>query len=246
MRWLTILVVLLASSDAWADSVAFTCGGPRNVQPITRQGACAGFVAKDARGKVVQRVEGGYFVSGTILATPDGKTVAMLHDYPVIDGFQDVPALLFFRDGKEVARYAMTDLVQRMRLVTWSVSHVRWLAPGSRTDLALGSTLELSTTSQRTYSFDVATGKQLSADDTEDWKRCELIVYAPDRVPAPIDGAHTIAEPRFAKGTAKAPLVLRASPGVEVGSGTTLCVMAAQSGWVATKNIPVMLNALPR
>lgn len=247
VRWLAVLLLCLVTREARGDSVGYACGGPRNVQPITRHGACVGFIARDAAGKEVQRVDRGLGVSGTLLATPDGKTVAMLQDYPFADGaFASLPALLFFQGGRVIARYTMTDLVLRMNLVTRSTSHYQWVAPGSRKDLALGETFELTTTSQRKYSFDVSTGKQRSADDTEDWKKCELIVYAAERVPEPVGGEHTIAKPWFAKGNAKVPLVLRANPGVDVASGKTMCVKAAQRGWVATKNIPVMFNMLPR
>jgi hypothetical protein len=245
MRALAILVVLLGASHARADSVAFTCRGAPNVKPITQNGACIGFIASDASGKQVQRVDKGYQISGSIHATPDGTTVAMLHGFPYTNKpFETQPALIFFRGGKEVATYSMTDLVQRMNLVTRSTSHHRWLVTSP--ELELGKTLELTTTSQRVYRFDVATGKQTAAGDTADWKDCELIVYLGERVPPPTNDLYVIAKPWVAKGTLTGPLSVRAMGSVRIDSGKTICVMPTKSGWHATKNLDVMFNLLPK
>jgi hypothetical protein len=137
----------------------------------------------------------------------------------------------------------MTELVQRMDLVTQSVSHTTWLMRDAPVDLVLGKTLELVTTSQRVYAFDTATGKQTKADDTADWKHCVWIVYAGERVPDPTGNVYTIAKPWFAKGNAPKPFTFTAAAGVSVGSGKTMCVDAKR---VATKNIDVMFNLLPK
>ena len=85
---------------------------------------------------------------------------------------------MFYRGGKVIARYTMPELVVRMDLVTVSTSHTNWVMRGTRPDNVLGKTLDLVTTSQRAYQFDVASGKQIKADDTDDWKTCAWIVYA--------------------------------------------------------------------
>jgi hypothetical protein len=245
MRALAILVVLFSVRASHADSVAYTCNAAPNVKPITEKGACIGFVARDANGKQVQRVDKGYQISGTIHATADGTAVAMLHGFPYTNKpFAEQPALIFFRAGKETARYSMKDLVQRMDLVSQSTSHHHWVMGGPA--LVLGKTLELTTTSQRVYSFDVATGKQLSAADTADWNTCELIVYIAQSVPPPNAGSYTIAKPWLAKGTLTGPLVVKPQANVKISSGSTICVMPTKPGWVATKNLDVMFNLLPR
>ena len=63
-------VAALVDDQKRADSVAFTCTAAPNVKPITEKGACIGFVASDANGKQVQRVDKGYQISGSIHATP--------------------------------------------------------------------------------------------------------------------------------------------------------------------------------
>jgi hypothetical protein len=245
MRFVVMLAVLLGARTARADDVAFGCSAAPNVKPITRSGACIGFIAHDASGTEVQRVDQGYQISGSIHATPDGSTVAMLHSNPYINKpFATQPALIFFRGGKPVATYSMTDLVVRMNLVTRSSSHHRWLTKYPAP--VLGTTLELTTTSQRVYAFEVATGKQTAADDTADWKSCELIVYLGERVPPPTNDVYLVAKPWLAKGTLTGALSVRAMAGTRIDSGKTLCVMPTKSGWHATKNLDVMFNLLPK
>ncbi len=244
MRCLILLLALVAASEARADSVAYTCSAPGNVKPLTENGACVGFIAHDASGKQVQRVDKGFLVSGRILATPDGSTVAVLHDWPYsTKPFDKYDALVFYRGGKVIARYTMPELVVRMDLVTVSTSHTNWVMRGTRADNVLGKTLELVTTSQRAYQFEVATGKQIKADDTDDWKTCAWIVYAGERVPDPVNGVYTIARPWFAKGAPVKPFTFTAAAKVSVGSGQTMCVDLKR---VATKNLDVMFNLLPR
>jgi hypothetical protein len=240
-----LLALALANvSEVRADSVAYTCSAPANVKALTRNGACTGFIAYDASGKQVQRVDNGFLVSGRILATTDGSTVAVLHDWPYsTKPFAKYDALVFYRGGKAIATYKMPELVVRMDLVTASTSHTNWVMRGARPDNVLGKTLELVTTSQRVYRFDVATGKQTKADDTDDWKTCAWIVYAGERVPDPVNGTYTIAKPWFAKGAPVKPFSFAAAAGVSVGSGKTMCVDLKR---IATKNLDVMFNLLPR
>ncbi len=247
MRRLAILGLLLGADHARADAVAFGCTAAGNVKPITEKGACVGFIAHDANGKVVQRVDQGYQISGSIHATPDGSTVMMLHSNPYTNKpFDSQPALVVFRNGKEVAKYSMTDLVVRMNLVTRSTSHHRWLT--TYPDLVLGKTLELATTSQRVYRFDVATGKQSSADDTADWKNCDLIVYLGERPQIASGDLYHVAKPWLAKGamTFSSGLTVRAARNVRIDSGATICVTPDKGGWYATKNLDVMFNLLPK
>ena len=245
MRFVSCLAATAAlATQAHADSVAYTCSAPKHVKALTEKGACTGFVAHDAAGKEVQRVEKAFFVSGSILATPDGSTVAVLHDWPYsTKPFDKYDALVFYRGGKAIATYKMPELVVRMDLVTASTSHVNWLMRDAPQKLELDKTLELVTTSQRMYTFDVATGKITKSGDTDDWKSCAWIVYAGERVPDPVNGIYTIAKPWFAKGKAPKPFMITAAAGVSVGSGKTMCVDAKL---VATKNLDVMFNLLPK
>ena len=252
-----VAFVVVASSAARADAIAYSCRAPANVEIVRgdRGGACTGFVAKDASGRVASRASG-YFISGAIFASPDGRSVAMLHSSPVSTGtFETKDALVLFRDGKQVAKYSMRDLIQRMDLVTASTSHYRWIADASspRDDLVLGDTFELTTTSHRRYMFDVVTGKQRSADDTATWNKCDVLVYAAERIAGPSNGQYTLARAWLAKG--KLPggngskLTFSATADVKVAdrSGVTLCLVPdAKHGWRAIEVLGVMYNLLPK
>jgi hypothetical protein len=250
MRWflpVVVAAVLGSTRGASADAVAYTCSAAPNVKAILDGGACVGFIASDEKGREVQRVAKVPRMSGVILATPDGSTVAMLQTFPLAGPgpkFAAMDALIFFRGGAPVAKYTMAELVKRMDLVTASVSHVMWL-DGMPRDNVLGKTLELTTSSLRKYSFEVATGKQLSADDTDEWKSCDVIAYLPETPPAPSGSVYKLPRVKFAKGSAPLPLVMRASTGVRVSSGSSLCVMLGAGGYFASKNIAAMYNTLP-
>jgi hypothetical protein len=241
--WCTLL---LLSATASAGKTANTCDGPKNVEPITERAACVGFVAHDAAGKEVSRVAKGYWVSGRILASADGRSVAMIHDAPTTTHELDSnDALIFFRDGKEVAKYSMRDLIVRMSLITRSGSRLQWLI--GLPAFELGKTLTLTTTSQRKYVFDVATGRELSSGDTPQWQACNVIAYVAGTIGRPSGGYYSTPKPRVAKGgmefsSGMTFRIEKDKPAVEGRSGLTLCLMPSMRGWVATDIIDVIYN----
>jgi len=252
LRTIAVLLALVTGSTARADSVAHTCRAADNIKPIGKSG-CIGFIAHDASGREVNRVANGYFISGSIYASPDGRSVAMLHHYPMSDDkFDTKDALVFFRDGKQLAKYSMRDLIGRMELVSASTSHYQWVADRP-VDLELGKTLRLTTTSQRTLEFEVATGKLVSSDDTAMWKKCDVLAYAGQRISTPVNGVYTLEHAWLGKG--KLPggngskLSFAATKNVRVGdrSGVVLCLVPdKQHGWLAIDTLDTMWNQLPR
>jgi len=240
----TFFVLALLSSLARADEVAYSCGGASNITVSTNDGACVGFTARDASGKQISKGTLSPPWSGAFFATPDGHDVVFLQSSPMTMSAA-TDGVVVFHDGNVVARYKMRDLLVRPELVTHSVSHVRWVLATSRPEL--GKTFELTTSSLRKYSFDVATGKQLVADDTDEWKKCEVIAY--DGRGMHVHGSTaTIDEPAVAKGNVKGKLDFAIGKGVQLRdreSGTTLCLNKQGAGWIATSKIDVMYNALP-
>lgn len=246
LRFLPVCLVLLGSTVR-ADSVAYSCIGADNVKLIEKTGACIGFVARDAKGKEVQRVTGLPMISGTVHATADGTTVMVVHGYPLqTRDFDNVPAVIVFRASKEVARYTMKQLIERMDLVTYTVSHVQWAVAGSPLVLA-GKTATLTTSSQRTHTFDLVTGAKTS-DDSQLWKDCDAIVYIAEAIKSPVAGVAVIPEPWAAKGpiTSTWPLSVKLAAGLRASSGDTLCLRSEKHSWTATAKIDVMFNMLPR
>jgi hypothetical protein len=237
--------LLLFAAPARADSVAYSCTAADNVKRVEKHGACTGF-STVVNGKEVQRVDGLPMISGSIHATADGATAVVLHGYPLqAKDFDALPAAIFYRSGKEAARYSMKELIERMDLVTHSVSHVNWLLDVP--PLVLGTSLQLTTSSLKTHTFDLATGKK-TTDDSADWKTCDAIVYIAETIKDPVGGVAVIPEPWVAKGpiTSKRPLSVKLAAGVRARSGGTLCLRSEKRSWTATSNIDVMYNMLPR
>lgn len=96
------------------------------------------------------------------------------------------PALIFFRDGKEVKRYSLEELLVRPKLISMSTSHTQWI-PDIHDEnwkftpavvfKADGSKMQLQTTSMRSYTFDPKSGAMLESSDTDVWQGADVIVY---------------------------------------------------------------------
>jgi len=246
-----VLVTFLLSTHslAHADFSRHLCTTAGNITPLETDGACSGFVAHDAKGREVNRVDKGYDISGSISASPDGRSVVMIQSYPENDQALDQkPAIVFFRDGKQIAKYTMVDVIGRMELIIASISHYSWLAD-QPADRVLGKTLRLTTTSQRNLEFDVATGKLVSAKDTKFWSNCDQLVYAGQRISKPTNGVYTLAQAWLVKG--KLPgdngskLTFAADAGVEVAdrSGVAVCLVPDKKfGWRAVDTLSITWN----
>jgi hypothetical protein len=243
---LALLAVLFLTAPAQADSVAYTCRAAANVTLVEKHGACTGFATTDAKGREVQRVTGLPMISGSVHATADGTTAVVVHGYPLqAKAFDDVPAVLVFRGGKELARYSMKELIERMDLVSHSVSHVSWIL--EQPPLVLAKSLVLTTSSLKTHTLDLATGKK-TTDDAALWKTCDAIVYIAQTTKHADPSVAVIPEPWVAKGplVSKRPLTVKLATGVRASSGSTLCLRSEAQRWSATSNIAVMYNLLPR
>ena len=180
LRSLLVSLFLLPTSLAAADFDASRCTGPTagNVRVITDSDdgkACVGFVAG---GKEVRFSR---MISGTLIASKDGKTIAMVEDYlsghleggkivALVGGEQIVnPTVLqIWHDGKRRGMYDIARLLKDVTKVEQSVSHVRWVAtlPAS-----VDGRFALVTTSGREIMFDGKTGKIVDERDVPVPKR---------------------------------------------------------------------------
>jgi hypothetical protein len=242
MQRLVLLVLLLLPGLAHADFAATVCHAAPNIKPMLRDGACAGFIAHDAKGREVNRVASGYDISGSIFASPDGRSVVLVHHYPELsDDVDKKDALIVFRDGKRIARYAIGDVVQRMELTSESISHLDWLDNMPRS-LVLGKTLRLTTTSLRALALDVAKGT-LDQRDTPLWTKCELIAYAGAR-PKPTGKVYTVTKPLLAKGTLLpgSTIQFTLDKNVTIANHSFVCLVKDGSNWLATDAINITWN----
>jgi hypothetical protein len=242
--------LLSTHSLARADFSRHSCMTAGNIKALETDGACRGFVAHDAKGREVNRVDKGYDISGSISASPDGRSVVMIQSYPESDQALDQrPAIVFFRDGKQIATYTMVDVIGRMELITASISHYSWIAE-QPADRVLGKTLRLTTTSQRNLEFDVATGKLVSAQDTKFWSKCDQVVYAGQNISKQAtNGVYTLARAWLVKGKLLgdngSKLTFAADAGVDVAgrSGVAVCLVPDKKlGWRAVDTLTITWN----
>lgn len=252
------LALLAAPAPARADAVAYTCRdntASDRVAAVTEHGACVGFAIKDRRGRVTKTIRFGIKASGVLVSSADGRRVAMVqtglyggsmkgaitsYDHPPI---RDPPVVLFYRDGKPLARHTINSLLVRDKMVSLSTSHVRWVHSWKTLSDPLGDTLTFETTSLREITFDTRTGKITRARDTALYKRCDTIAYGQVN---PAGSGRWEMKPAFvAKGAAHAALPFRSKldfgrrPGYKL-----LCFGNKPGGLEATEAIDILMNGL--
>lgn len=172
----------------------------------------------------------------------DGVAVTYGDGKPV----RDPVIVLVYRGGRKLAAYRYSQIVFRGRLISQSVSHVNWLVrstPHHEQPPLLDKTLTLNTTSFRTVTIDLETGK-LAAEDSPLWKRCSVIAYGEVKK----RGAGYRMDPAYlAKGEARPHVDFTAPASVSLGSPgsyVTLCLEKRKGKLVATEVIDILLNAL--
>jgi hypothetical protein len=169
-----------------------------------------------------------------------------------------VPALIFYVDGKEVKHYSLTELLVRPQLVSVSTSHTQWIAETRNADWSPGppgvvfagdgKRLTLETTSMRRYVFDPTTGSMLEAGDTALYTKADLIVYGECRPEGP--GRVRLARFRSVKGavTAQESIVFSDATGSFDQGWHTVALARDGAGWTAiapAHALPIVFNVLP-
>jgi len=197
-------------------------------------------------------------VSGAVLGSNDGRTVVAIQSdlyggmrpdgtlYAAGDAEskRDPAVVLIYRDGKQIAVYHLAELLLRPRMVTASVSHVRWLRGMSEFEQSNGRKLVLSTTSLREIMFDLQSGHIEMQQDSREWTDCDVIAYGPV---SRLGRLGQMAAPYLAKGSAPAAISFTIAPQLELDNGgfyESLCLKNRPSGLLAVSTIPVMYNAL--
>ncbi len=97
---------------------------------------------------------------------------------------KDIPALQFFHDGKMVKSYSLNELLVRPELTGETAVHTIWLpdslyksGPGEPNPVLSKDCklFKFRTTSFREYTFDSASGQMIEGNDSEIWKKSEII-----------------------------------------------------------------------
>jgi hypothetical protein len=258
LRTTTTLLLALAATPALADEVAYTCDARSSaavrVEPLTERGACVGARLTPQAGGPGTTVSG-FEGSGTILASPDGRSVVFVQTWPYAelqpdgrvvaidrggDTRGDALGVVVVRDGDVVARHTVMDLVSRPYLVSVSTSHVRWLASRAPLPALQGDALVLETTSGRRVRIDVTTGAITDARDAEAWTGCAVLAYG--ELHATADGGRMEPSWGLKGGTGTAPIRFRATEPVEPG-WTTVCLQDSPDGFaLAGRRDGLLLN----
>ncbi len=217
--WTTAVVMLFCASSAFADGVAnLLSPGQEFAAALTTTVAIVGPKVKDfvvsVKKKLLYKVTEvpSNFQMGTLLLSNDGRTVVWMLAERFFKTEEkeplEMPAVVFFLDGKTVKIWKYGELIVRPGLVSDSISHTAWVMETRRQDWSLGERpvklspdgkqFELLTSSFRSYVFDAQTGQQLKAEDTPLYREADLIIYGP----ISSEGARlTSKEFRLVKGT---------------------------------------------
>jgi hypothetical protein len=169
-----------------------------------------------------------------------------------------VPALIFYVDGKEVKQYTLTELLVRPQLVSVSTSHTQWIAESRNADWSPGPPgvvfapdgrrLSLETTSMRQYVFDPTDGRMLEGGDTVLYKNADLIVYGECRPESA--GRVRMTRFRLVKGTLTAQeAIVFSDPTGSFDQGWHTAALGKEgAGWTAiapAHALPILFNVLP-
>jgi hypothetical protein len=266
-------LLLFWSGSAWADEVANLVAdgtifraASGAAYAILVEGAAFFSVFIDGKKRYRSDGPNPHLKLGTLFVSDDGLTVTwMLADHfygqPAPEEMKDWPALIFYREGKEIRRYSLAELLVRKDQVCWSTSHTEWIVERRNPDWSPagmsfsfspdGSRFELETTSFRRYLFEPRTGKMLLAEDTELFREADLIVYG--EVTAGVEkGRIAIREPFLIKGSVPAKETLTClDPAGYFPSGRWGVVVLNKKGtdWVVQEppwRVPVSYNILSR
>lgn len=174
MRATIILVVLCSFAiDAFADSEAM----PRPVIFASPSGhhyfrliPAPDFDEKNAKGflyrvaaeedELIYRTEGWYAFA--VLVSNDGKYLARAGPWPRFRSPpQSTPAVIFYADGVPVRTYYVSDLVEDLSALQYSVSHYSWGGSLQWVDGGWNNEIEVQTVENKTITFNIQTAEIL-------------------------------------------------------------------------------------
>jgi hypothetical protein len=105
----------------------------------------------------------GEFGSRTVLLTDDGVNLVVIDDFSERRPGPELDVLMFYRDGIQIKKYSLGDLLRDPGNIESSVSHFRWFFH-PETFPVRGSKLKLKTFELLNYEFDIRTGDVLKKE----------------------------------------------------------------------------------
>jgi hypothetical protein len=118
----------------------------------------------------------GEFGSRTILLTDDGVNLVVVDDFSERRPGPALDVLMFYRDGIQIKKYSLGDLLKDPSNIESSVSHFRWFFHPETLPVR-DSKLKLETFELINYEFDMRTGNVLKKETDQVLSKDSLYVY---------------------------------------------------------------------
>ena len=141
------------------DPTAYGQGGAVQNDDIRRQYSQSGLYRNDGSSKPVWTVD---WYAFEVVISLDGRYLVRWGPWP-FHGDYDELAVAFYKNGREIRRYAVKDLVADPESLPRSVSHFMWAKEKSFDTTT--NLIHLETYNGEQYDFDVTKGKALTQTD---------------------------------------------------------------------------------
>ncbi|MGZ5435342.1 MAG: hypothetical protein ACXWID_05380 [Pyrinomonadaceae bacterium] len=181
MRRLIILTLLLAPLTAKADEPRFrnsfaSVNGKYELRRESEKLSTQSWsLVEKSTGRVRYQVAG-EFGSRTVLLTDDGVNLVVVDDFSERRPSAELEVLMFYRDGIQIKKYSLGDLLADPGNIQSSVSHFRWLFRPETLSLR-DSKLRLETFELINYEFDIRTGERLRKETDPVLAQGSVFVY---------------------------------------------------------------------
>jgi len=180
MQRLVILVLFLIPITARADEYRFrdvfaSPNGKFELRYVAGQSSEQQWeLVEKATGEIRYRLKGD-FASCTVLVSDDGLNLIVIDDYSAALRRDDLDVLLFYRNGSQVKKYCLRDLLKDAANVESSVSHFQWFF--NQTLSVNDGRLRFKTFELVSYEFDALSGELLKKVSTADLTEDSVYVY---------------------------------------------------------------------
>ncbi len=118
----------------------------------------------------------GEFASRTVLLTDDGVNLLVIDDFSERRPDRDLDVLMFYRDGLQIKKHSLGDLLRDVSNIESSVSHFKWFFHPEAIAVR-DSRVQLKTFELINYEFDIRTGDVLKKETDPVLTKDSVYVY---------------------------------------------------------------------
>jgi hypothetical protein len=181
MRHLIILTLLLAPLTARADEPRFrnsfkSPNGKYELRYNSGQFSQQNWSLIEHPTGTVRYQVTGEFASRTLLLSDDGVNIVVVDDFSERRPGRDLDVLAFYRDGVQIKKYSLGDLLRDTSNIESSVSHFRWFFHPEALSVR-DSRMKLKTFELINYEFDIRTGDVLKKETDSVLTEDSVYVY---------------------------------------------------------------------